>query len=113
MGDARHKAPYQRGPRREMTGPWKASVVARLAELGQTRVWLAEQIGAKSGASITQMLGDEQQASVWVDSVCRALNIPPPAVGVDGLEREALEILKSLSPEDREHALALLRRLRR
>lgn len=112
MGDSRHKAPYTRGPRREMTPEWKAIVISRLEELRQTRAWLADQIGAKSAASITQMLGDEQHASVWVDSVCRVLGIAPPALGVDGLEREAIAILKGLNAADREQALAILRRLR-
>jgi len=98
MGDQRHKSPYRQGPRREMTAEWKEAVKARLAELGRTRVWLSETIGAKSQSSITQMLGDEQHASVWVDSVCHALDIPPPAVGLDALEQEALEIIKGLDP---------------
>lgn len=109
MGDARHKRPYMRGPRREMTEAWKRDVVAKLREIKMTRAALAAAVGAKSAASITQMLGRTQHSSVWVDKVCRVLQIDPPSIGVaEGFEDEALRILRSLDPSDRELATAYL-----
>lgn len=96
-----------------MTDAWKRRVDERLIEIGQNRQWLARQL--KTGkSSVTQMLSAKQTASVFVDAVCRILAINPPAVGVPAGEiEEILSLLQEMTPDERQHWLAVMRGMRR
>jgi hypothetical protein len=96
-----------------MTEQWKRSVDARLREIGKTRAWLAEQVGARKSA-ITTMLGSKQRVSGLVDTVCRVLEIEPPTIGVPaGLVEEAIDLLRALPEEEQQHFVAILRGMQR
>lgn len=112
MGDARHKRKYATGALKQVTPEWKASVIAALKELGQTKTWLADQIGCDKSA-LTVMLRPSTTVSRLVDPICAVLKLPPPLVGADVDQSDIIAMVGALDENDRALAIDFIRRLRR
>lgn len=95
------------GTRYQMTAAWKATVLARLRETGQTKSDLAAAIGV-SKSVITLVLGPDQTASAYVPAICAHLELPMPALGAD---EDLLSLFGRLSPEDQETLLLMAKRM--
>ena len=114
MGDERHKSPYKRGPRREMTAAWRASVHARLKELGRSQEWLREAVGAPSASAITQMRSNRRRsrssrASTQRSATKRSASFDASAVDDDELRA----LIRAADPEGVRALVLLIRALQK
>lgn len=106
-----HRRKYVGGQLQQLTPEWREAVVARLAELGRSRTWLAAQVGADKSA-ITVLLRPSTTVSRLVGPVSRALEIAPPLIGADIDHSDIVDLVGQLSDDDRALAIDFLRRLR-
>ena len=91
---------YAVGRLQQLTPEWQAAVVARLAELGKSRTWLAAQVEADKSA-ITVLLRPTTSVSRLVDKVTAVLGIPPPLIGADIDQSDIVELVGQLDEADR------------
>jgi antitoxin component HigA of HigAB toxin-antitoxin module len=102
------KGPYKRGRKDQMTPMWKELVRTRMDELGISHAALEKRIKAGSG-TISHMLSERQNTSVWVAKVAEALQLPPPGRESED-EALLLENFRRATPEGRrallQHAAA-------
>lgn len=107
------RRPYPKGAKREMTTAWKERAREKLQELGKTTDWLDAELGVTRGMA-RKMLGTKQNTSALVDDVCRILEIDPPVLLAQGAdEREAIELLRQASPDQRQAIWAILKLVRK
>lgn len=110
MGDQRHKRKYVAGELRQLTPEWKSAVIARLGAIGQTKSWLAEQVGADKSA-ITVLLRPATTVSRLVAPVSTVLEIPLPLIGASLDESDIIEMVGRLDEDDRAMAIDFIKRL--
>ena len=123
MGEARHPKPYNEGPRRQVTVPWKQRVLAKLAENKKAgkkpanREQLKDEVGAPKN-SINQLLNlkkkTPQLTSTYADAINAVLKIEPPLIEQEGDDDEFIRdvaFLRMLSPSQRRDVIVALRRL--
>lgn len=118
MGDSRHKKPYPKGRRREVTDDWLRrvdDVLAANRENGQTPSTRAELMRAIDAdkSSMTNLFGTKTKkradTSKLVEPISELLKISPPTVettdGTDELDTE----IRKLSRADRVKLLRFLK----
>ncbi len=111
MASPGSKKPYPQGRAQQLTEEWKNLVRRKLTELGKDHRWLEDQIGT-GRASVTKMLGADQQTFKKVADVCRVLSIPPPFAALESDdERELVARFRRASPREKRHILATLEML--
>ena len=123
MGTARHPKPYNEGPRRQVTIPWKQRVLAKLEENKKAgkkpanREQLRGEVGVPKN-SINVLLDLEkdppQLTSTYADAINDALKIEPPLIEQEGDDDEFIRdvaFLRKLTPEQRRDLVTALRRL--
>lgn len=94
-----------------LTPEWKKMVDDRLKKLGKTRMWLADQVGARRSA-VTKLLHPDRRTSSLVPAVCRALDLPMPQETLASPdEGELLERYRSLPKRFRKAMLDFARSL--
>ena len=108
--DPPHRRKYVGGQLQQITPEWREAVVARLAELGRSRTWLAGQVGADKSA-ITVLLRPSTTVSRLVGPVSHALSVAPPLIGADLDQSDIVELVGRLDDNDRALAIDFLRRL--
>ena len=109
LSEREKKRVYPSGPRYPMTAAWKADVRRRLDEMGMTQTDLAHAARVTPG-SITNMLSDEQESSVAVPAVAKALGIGMPAIDGDA---ELAQLIHSLDEGQKRLVLEMVRQLTR
>lgn len=104
--DQRHRRPYPKHKKREMTARWKADVIHWMKREDLSIPKVAALLGADRKA-VWQMLQPGQNTSSLVDPICELAGIDPPLVAArkDELDR----VVEVISEEDRPRAAAILR----
>ncbi len=77
------------------TDAWRKTMVAARKAAGHTQKTLGAALGT-SQATISDIESGEQGGSSYVLAICRILNIPPPVVTGDELERRWIEAGRAL-----------------
>ena len=96
-----------------MTAAWKASVRARLNEIGQSEAWLARQVSERRHKtikpdSINKML-KSRTGSIFVEDVCAILGLPPPTIdSPDEKTTKIIELAMRAPDEVKDAVLVLL-----
>lgn len=111
------RAPYPQGSPHQLTEEWKLSVQAWLDENGKNRQWLAGEIPADPStvkATLDPVADGGSATSKLVPRICELTGLPRPLIRAgEGWEERALEVLRLLGPNDREHVIETALRLRR
>ncbi len=100
MAPERHKGPYPKGTRSQMTPEWKQAVRDALKKKGWDQVDLAEAIKPKvHKTAITKMF--QAQSSKLVDKICVLLEIDPPMIATPApVKPDAFMDLAAQVPEE-------------
>ncbi len=113
MGGARHPKPYNEGPRRQVTIPWKRRVLAKLKENREKKIepanigQLRGIVGAPKGSldALLDLEREPQQlTSTYVDEIDAVLGTTPPLVETDEDDEDFardVQILRTLTRESR------------
>ena len=118
MGKARHPGPYNEGPRRQITIPWKKRALAKLESNKAAGLTPANQdqlmtmVGAKKGGinSTLKVTGKQQFTSTYADDITRILEIDPPLVETEEDDEHFVRyvtILRSLTPQAQHELMRL------
>lgn len=117
MADERHKRPYPKGPRREVTPEWRARVDAVLRENASKNVSprdrseLAREIRVHKTA-MSALFGTAKkkpaQSSALVEPISKLLGIQPPTRPVNP-DDELDDEISELTPKERADVLTFIR----
>lgn len=99
------KGPYASGRKDQMTPEWKNLLRLKLDEERMSLTTLEKRVGAASGA-LSRILGPDQNTSLYVAKICKALDLPMP--GSESAEEEMfLSLFRASSPEVRRALMQL------
>lgn len=105
------RAAAPKGEQHLMTPEWKKAVQDELHRRGETRSWLAAQLGV-SRSAVTKMLDPGRFTSSLVGRTSDLLGVAPPWEEIPTPEiAEAVQILKALDRDLQKAAVAQLRAL--
>lgn len=107
MAPERHKGPYPKGTRSQMTPEWKTAVKDALKRKEWDQVDLSKALKVHKTA-ITKMF--QAQSSKLVERICTILEIDPPMIATPAKQDAFIELAAKVPEENRAVVSEILKR---